>query len=237
MISKLWHHICEMFVRSQWHMFITSLWSHSVVIVWCHRYTRWPHHYEVTVLSHCDVTDTWIWPHHNEVTERCSPCDVIMMSLWYRNYDIIFMSCLWGHSDTSWPHHHKVIALSQYDVTDTQDDHITMRSQCCHRMMLTLWCPVDITMISLLCHHMCEFCVMSLWYWRDIMCWLSMNPFDGELGLTHLFNIGTGEAASDNTEILFFTIKKIHIRMHWKAKPNWDENTSTKSAHICIQSR
>ena len=42
----------------------------------------------------------------------------------------------------------------------------------------------------------------------------TMNPFDGELGLTHLFNIGTGEAASDNTEILFFTIKKIHIRMH-----------------------
>ena len=109
---------------------------------------------------------------HSVVTERCSPCDVIMMSLWYWNYDITCISCLWGHSDTSWPHHHEVIVLSQYDVTDTQADHITMRSQRCHRMMLTLWCPVDITMISLVSHHRCEFCVMSLWYWRDITCWL-----------------------------------------------------------------
>ena len=76
MISKLWHHMCEMVVRSQWQMFTTSPCGHSVVIE-CHRYTRWPHHYEVTVLSHCDVTDTWIhgYDHitrdHSVVTERC----------------------------------------------------------------------------------------------------------------------------------------------------------------------
>ena len=141
---------------SQIHKMTTSLWGHSVVTLWCHR--------------HMDMT-TSPWG-HSVVTERCSPCDVIMMSLWYWNYDITCMSCLWGHSDTSWPHHHEVIVLSQYDVTDTQADHITMRSQRCHRMMLTLWCPVDITMISLVSHHRCEFCVMSLWYWRDITCLL-----------------------------------------------------------------
>ena len=150
---------CGHSMMSQIHKITTSLWGHSVVALWCHRYM--------------DMT-TSPWD-HSVVTERCSPCDVNMMSLWYRNYDITCMSCLWGHSDTSWPHHHEVIVLSQYDVTDTQDDHITMRSQCCHRMMLTLWCPVDITMISLLSHHTCEFCVMSLWYWRDITCWLGVH--------------------------------------------------------------
>ena len=30
----------------------------------------------------------------------------------------------------------------------------------------------------------------------------AMNPFDGELDPTHLYNIGTGEAASDNRERL-----------------------------------
>ena len=124
-----------------------------------------------SMMSQIHKMTTSLWG-HSVVTERCSPCDVIMMFLWYRNYDITCMSCLWGHSDTSWPHHHEVIVLSQYDVTDTPDDHITMRSQCCHRMMLTLWCPVDITMVSLLSHHTREFCVMSLWYWRDITCWL-----------------------------------------------------------------
>ena len=39
----------------------------------------------------------------------------------------------------------------------------------------------------------------------------AMNPFDSELDPTHLYNIGTGEAASDNTEKLLFTIKKIQI--------------------------
>ena len=34
----------------------------------------------------------------------------------------------------------------------------------------------------------------------------AMNPFDSELDPTHLYNI-----ASDNSEKLLFTIKKIHI--------------------------
>ena len=65
----------------------------------------------------------------------------------------------------------------------------------------------------------------------------AMNPFDSELDPTHLYNIGTGEDVSDNTEYLLFTINKIHIWVHWKSKSIWDENTSTKSAHICIRSR
>ena len=39
----------------------------------------------------------------------------------------------------------------------------------------------------------------------------TMNPFDSELDPIHLYNIGTGEAVSDNTEKLLFTIKNMHI--------------------------
>ena len=85
-----------------------------------------------------------------------------MNSLWYRNYDITCMSCLWGHSDTSWPHHHEVIALSQYDVTDTQDDHITMRSQCCHRMMLTMWDHYDSKIMTSPVWNCCEVTVIEV---------------------------------------------------------------------------
>ena len=35
----------------------------------------------------------------------------------------------------SLPRHHEVIVLSQYDVTETLDDYITMRSQCLHSVM------------------------------------------------------------------------------------------------------
>ena len=112
MIAKLWHHMCEMFVRSQWQFFITSPWGHSVVIVWCHRYTRWPHHYDVTMLSHCDVTDTKIWPHHHEVTVLSQNDAHHMMSLWCL-YDIeIMTSHVW------------VVC----EITVTRIDHITMRS-------------------------------------------------------------------------------------------------------------
>ena len=102
MISQLWHHMCELCVRSQWHKLNTSPWGHSVVTVWFQRYTRWPHHHEVTVLS-------------------------------------------------------------QYDVTGTRDDHIIMRSQCCHKMMPTLSGHYDVLMISKLWHHMCEMFVRSQW--------------------------------------------------------------------------
>ena len=121
---------------------------------------------------------------HSVVTEWCSPCEVIMMSLWYRNYDITYVTCVWGHCDMSLPHHHEVIVLSEYDVTETWDDYITlrsqcchsvmsqmhemgnfiMRSQCCHRMMFTMWGNYDVSMISELWHHMCDLFVRSLWY-------------------------------------------------------------------------
>ena len=41
MISELWHHMCDLFVRSLWYEFSTSTWGHSVITVWCHRYTCW----------------------------------------------------------------------------------------------------------------------------------------------------------------------------------------------------
>ena len=141
MISELWHHMCDLFVRSLWYEFSTSTWGHSVITVWCHRYTRWPHHHEVTVLSQDDA-------HH-------------VRSLRYQNYDITSVMFLWGHSDTNWAHHIEVTLLSQYDVTGTQGDHITMRSQCCHMTMLTWWGHYDILMISKLWHHMCEMVVRS----------------------------------------------------------------------------
>ena len=102
-ISKLWHHMCDLCVRSLWYEFTTSPWGHSVVTVWCHINMRWLHHHEITVSSQCDVTDA-------------------------------------------------------------QDGHITMRSQCCHRMMFTMWGNYYVSMISELWHHMCDLFVRSLWY-------------------------------------------------------------------------
>ena len=128
--------------------------------MWCHRYTRWPHHHEVAVLSQ-DAA------HH-------------VRSLWYQNYDITIVRFVWGHSDTSWAHHHDVPILWQYDVTDTQNDYVTMRSQCRHNVMSQIhemttssWghsvvtgrcSPCEIIMISNLWHHHCEICVRSQWY-------------------------------------------------------------------------
>ena len=179
MISKLWHNHCEICVRSQWYKLSTSPWCHNIVTIWCHRYTslttspwghsvvtmwchrymRWPHHHEVTVLSQDDA-------HH-------------VRSLWYQNYDITIVRFVWGHSDTSWAHHHDVTILWQYDVTDTQDDYVTMRSQCRHNVMSQIhemttssWghsvvtgrcSPCEIIMISKLCHHQCEIFVRSQW--------------------------------------------------------------------------
>ena len=160
MISKLWHHMCELFVRSCWYKLTASPWGHSVVTGWC------------------------------------PPCEAILMSLWYRNYDITYVSCLWGHGDTSWPHHHEVKVLSQDDahhvrlfwclydikimtshmwvvceVMVIQVDRITMRSKCCHRMMLTMWGYFDVPMISKLWHQMCELFVRSCWYKLTVSPW------------------------------------------------------------------
>ena len=160
MISKLWHHMCELFVRSCWYKLTASPWGHSVVTGWC------------------------------------PPCEAILMSLWYRNYDITYVSCLWGHGDTSWPHHHEVKGLSQDDahhvrlfwcpydikimtshmwvvceVMVIQVDRITMRSKCCHRMMLTMWGYFDVPMISKLWHQMCELFVRSCWYKLTVSPW------------------------------------------------------------------
>ena len=227
MISKLWHHHCEICVRSQWYKLNTSPWCHNIVTIWCHRYTRWLRHHEVTVLPQCDVTDTWddhiimrsqcclrtmltMWDHydikimtspvwcfcevtviqvehitlrsqcchsmmshllnvttwswgHSAVTWRCSPYEVSMMYSWYQNYDITCVRCLLRHSDKCLPHNHEVTVLSQYYVTGTRDDHIIMRSQCCHKTMPTLWGHYDVLMISKLWHHMCEMFVRSQW--------------------------------------------------------------------------
>ena len=135
------------------------------------------------------TTSSW---GHSVVTGRCSPCEIIIMALWYQNYDITSLRCLWGHSDTSWAHQHEVTVLSQYNVTDTQDNHITLMTQWCHSMMSQVmemsvisvmsqiyemttswWChsvvtgrcsPCEIIMISKLWHHHCEICVRSQWY-------------------------------------------------------------------------
>ena len=125
--------------------------------MWCHRYTRWPHHHEVAVLSQ-DAA------HH-------------VRSLWYQNYDITIVRFVWGHSDTSWAHHHdvtwchrytkwlrhhEVTVSSQCDVTDTWDDHIIMRSQCCHRTMLTMWDHYDIKIMTSPLWDLCEVTVIQV---------------------------------------------------------------------------
>ena len=227
MISKSWHHNCEICGRSQWYKLSTSPWCHNIVTIWCHRYTWWLRHHEGTVSSQCDVTDTWddhiimrsqcchrtmltMWDHyyikimtspvwdfcevtvievepitwrsqcchsmmsqvlkvttsplgHSAVTWQCSPYEVTMMYSWYQNYDITCVRCLLRHSDKCLPHNHEVTVLSQYYVTGTRDDHIIMKSQCCHKTMPTLCGHYDVPMISKLWHHMCEMCVRSQW--------------------------------------------------------------------------
>ena len=113
MISKLWHHKFEMFVRSQWYRLSTLAWGHSVVTVWCHRYTRWAHHLEDTVVSQYDVTGN---------RDECDQCD----------------------------------------VTDIRDDHIIMRSQCCHRTMLTMWDRYDINIVTSPLWDVCEVTVIQV---------------------------------------------------------------------------
>ena len=87
MISKLWHHMYELFVRSQWLELTTSPWGHSVVTVWCHRYTRWPHHDEVTVLSQDDAHSVMSSWHHYDITIKSSCvwvlCGVTVILAWY----------------------------------------------------------------------------------------------------------------------------------------------------------
>ena len=90
------------------------------------------------------------------------------------------MRFVWGHSDTSWAHHHDVTILSHYDFTDTQDDYVTIRSQCRHSVMSQIYdmstsswghsvvtgrcSPCEIIMISKLWHYQCDVFVRSQWY-------------------------------------------------------------------------
>ena len=208
MITSPWGHSAVTEWCSPGEVIMMSLWYRNyditcVTCVWGHYDMSLPHHHEVRVLSQYDVTETWYdyiimrsqcrhsvmsqihkmtkspWG-HSFVTEWCSPCEVIMISLWYRNYDITCVTCLWGHCDMSLTHHHEVIVLSQYNVTDTWDDYITMRSQCHHSVMSQIhemttssWghsvvtgrcSPCEIIMISKLWHHQCAIFVRSQWY-------------------------------------------------------------------------
>ena len=185
MISKLWHHMCDLCVRSLWYEFTTSPWGHSVVTVWCHRNIRWLHHPEVTVSSQCDVTDA----RDGHFTMRSQCCHRMMFTMW-GNYDVSMISELWhhmcdlfvrslwyefttspwGHSVITicchrymrWLHHHEVTVSSQFYVTDTRDDHIIMRSQCCHRTMLTIWDHYDIKIMTSPVWCFCEVTVIQI---------------------------------------------------------------------------
>ena len=134
MISKLWHHICELFVRSWWYKLTASPWRQSVVTGWC------------------------------------SPCEVILMSLWYQNYDIKCVSCLWGHGDTSWLCRVKVLSQDDIEIMTShmwvvcevmliQADCITMRSHDDAHHVRSFWCHCY---ISKLRHHMWVVCEVML---------------------------------------------------------------------------
>ena len=142
------------------------------------------------VMSQIHEMTTSPWG-YSVVTDWCSPCEVIMMSFWYRNYnhymcDLFVMSMWyefttspWGHSVVTvwchrymrWLHHHEVTVSSQCDVTDILDDQIIMRSQCCHRTMLTMWDHYNGLMISKLWHHKFEMFVRSQWYKLSTSAW------------------------------------------------------------------
>ena len=189
-MMSLWYqnydrHMCDLCVRSLWYEFTTSPWGHSVVTVWCHRNMRWLHHPEVTVSSQCDVTDA----RDGHFTMRSQCCHRMMFTMW-GNYDVSMISELWhhmcdlfvrslwyefttspwGHSVITicchrymrWLHHHEVTVSSQFYVTDTRDDHIIMRSQCCHRTMLTIWDHYDIKIMTSPVWCFCEETVIQI---------------------------------------------------------------------------
>ena len=140
MISQLWHHMCELCVRSQWHKLNTSLWGHSVVTVWFQRYTRWPHHYEVTVLSQYDVTGT----RDDQSIMKSQCCHKTMPTLW-GHYDVLMIAKLWHHMcemfvrsqwqkiTTSLWGHSVVIVWCRRDT-------IKMTTSLCGHNVVTLWC-------------------------------------------------------------------------------------------------
>ena len=153
------------------------------MFLWGHSDTSWAHHHDVTILSQYDVTDTQDdyvtmrsqcrhsvmsqiheMTTHHEVTVLSQDDAHHVRSLWYQNYDITSVMFLLRHSDKCLPHNHEVTVLSQYYVSGTWDDHIIIRSQCCHKTMPTLWGHYDVLMISKLWHHMCEMFVRSQWH-------------------------------------------------------------------------
>ena len=121
MISELWHHMYDLFVRSLWYEFTTSPWGHSVVRVRCHKYMRWLHYHQVTVSSQCDVTDTRddniiLWDHF-DIKIMTSPvwdfCEVTVIQV---GHITLRSQCChsmmsqvfkvtrspWGHSAVTW---------------------------------------------------------------------------------------------------------------------------------------
>ena len=155
--------------------------SHTTIFPHHTDSTSWPHHHEVTVLSQYDVdndvAEHTTWSYHSEDTVLSQVFAHTVRSLWC-HYDIPIMTShvwvVWGHSDTSWIHHCEVTVLSQYDFKDTRDDHITMRSQCCHSMMsqvheMTKW-SWSHSAVTRRCPP-CEVIMMSSWYQNyDITC-------------------------------------------------------------------
>ena len=138
-----------------------------------------------SIMSQVHEMTTSSWG-HSVVTGICSHCEVIMMSLWYPNYDITCVSCVWGHSDTSWIHHREATVLSQYDFKDTRVDHITMRSQRCHSMMSQVHEMTTSSWGHCAVTRRCppwEVIMMSSWYQNyDITCvWCLLGHSDKSL--------------------------------------------------------
>ena len=116
-------------MRSQCcHMAMLTLWGHYDVLMisklWHHHvwdvcYVTVTNVYHITMRSQCCLsfmsqvhemtTSSW---GHSAVTRRCPPCEIIMMSSWYQNYDITCVRCLLDHSDKSLPHHCEGTVLS-----------------------------------------------------------------------------------------------------------------------------
>ena len=111
---------------------LSQVFAHTVRSLWCY--------YDIPIMtSHvwvvCEVTVTQVeyitvrsqcchsmmsqvhemtkssWS-HSAVTRRFPPCEVIMMSSWYQNYDITCVRCLLGHSDKRLRHHCEGTVLS-----------------------------------------------------------------------------------------------------------------------------
>ena len=146
MISKLWHHKCEIFIISQWKCL--------------------PHNYEVTMLSQCDVTDTWIWHHHEVTVLSQNNVHHVMSSGYYASMMYsLFVRSQWYELTTSpWSHSVVTVWCRRYTRWPQYHHQVTVLSQDDAHSVMSSWHHYDITIKSSHVWVLYEVTVILVWY-------------------------------------------------------------------------